>query len=478
MRIHALWLASALATLTLPLHARAEGKVDLSQPDSFAQMAFRDAGGSIPASYVSFGDSQTKAACPPNACGSCCNTSCCRGECCPCRGDGPISRWLAREPFKLPQPCVLQRLGVNTGGWLQVGITGNAEDPADNFNGPVLTNDRHGEFQMNQLWLYLHRPVDTGGYGFDVGGRVDLLYGTDWRVAYCHGLGLEGDMNRALFNGSNQLYGLSLPQLYAEFGLNNLSVKIGRMTGILGYEIVPPMGNFFYSHSYALCYGEPILITGLMSNYKVSDQLSLLAGFHQGVHRFEDNNGKLNFQGGVMWNTQDQRLSLAYALDVGRNDFIFPLEDEYVHSLVMKLQLTPKLLYVFQNDLGWADGRGVNPDAEWYDINQYLLYTINEKWSAGMRIEWFRDDDGTRVFGLGNLDARGWSPPSGQPGFNGSFTELTLGVNWKPKANILVRPEVRWDWYNGSPNGAGQLPFDAGDSSSQFTFATDLVVTF
>jgi len=151
------------------------------------------------------------------------------------------------------------------------------------------------------------------------------------------------------------------------------------------------------------------------------------------------------------------------------------LEDEYIQSLVVKYQVTPKLLYVLQNDLGWAEGAGANADAEWYGINQYLLYTLNEKWAAGMRIEWFRDDDGTRVMGLGNLDARGWA---GAPGFSGSFTELTLGLNWKPKANIFIRPEVRWDWYDGSTNGGGQLPFDAGNSSSQFTVATDLVITF
>lgn len=411
----------------------------------------------------------------PDCCCNCCDT--CDGG--PCGGcEGLFQRWLDRDPFKLPQAPVLQSLGINTGGWVQAGITVNGEDPGDNFNGPLLTNDRHGEGQMNQLWFFAHRPIDTSDGGFDIGGRVDLLYGTDWRVAYCHGLGFEGDIDNAKLNGSDQLYGFSVPQFYTEVGWNNLSVKMGRMTGILGYEIVPPMGNFFYSHSYSICYGEPVLITGLMSNLKVSEQVSLLAGFHQGIHRFEDNNGRLNFQGGVMWNDSEQRLSLAYALDVGRNDFIFPLGDEYVHSLVMKFQVTPQLLYVLQNDLGWADGIGAAPDAEWYSINQYLLYTLNDKWSAGMRAEWFRDDDGTRIFGVGNLDARGWSPPSGTPGYNGHFTELTLGLNWKPKANIFIRPEVRWDWYDGSLNAAGQLPFDAGNSSHQFTCATDLIVTF
>ena len=455
-------LCIAVAAATLPAGAWADGINYFSQPASVSQIMFADEGNVTLASCDSACD-----ALPEDACGACAPLPC--GGCC----EGPIGAWLARDPFRLPQPCVLQNLGIDAGGWLQAGITANGEDPADNFNGPVLTNDRHGDVQMNQLWLYLHRPVDTSDGGFDVGGRIDLLYGTDWRVAYFHGFGAED-----VINGPNQLYGLSVPQFYAEFALNDLSVKIGRMTGILGYETLPSMGNFFYSHSYALFYGEPILITGLMANYTIADRLSLLGGVHQGIHRFEDNNDSKNFQGGLMWSSPNQRLSLAYALDVGRNAFDPTLEDEYVHSLVMKYQISPKLLYVLQNDLGWANGAGQNADAEWYGINQYLMYTLTEKWSAGVRVEWFRDDDGTRVMGLGNLNAQGWSAPSGLPGYSGDFTELTLGLNWKPKANIFIRPEVRWDWYDGTTNAAAQLPFDAGNSSSQFTLATDLIVTF
>ena len=51
-------------------------------------------------------------------------------------------------------------------------------------------------------------------------------------------------------------------------------------------------------------------------------------------------------------------------------------------------------------------------DADWYGINQYLLYTLGDKkWSAGARVEWFRDDDGTRVLGA-------WKP--GSPGLGRS----------------------------------------------------------
>ena len=51
-------------------------------------------------------------------------------------------------------------------------------------------------------------------------------------------------------------------------------------------------------------------------------------------------------------------------------------------------------------------------------------------------------------------------------------------MNWRPNANVTFRPEFRWDWYNGPANAAGLLPFNNGQSSSQFLVAADLIFTF
>jgi len=58
----------------------------------------------------------------------------------------------------------------------------------------------------------------------------------------------------------------------------------------------------------------------------------------------------------------------------------------------------------------------------------------------------------------------------------GDYYELTLGLNWTPRENIILRPELRWDWFD-APAGTPQ-PFDAGTSDDQFTFGIDLIVTF
>jgi hypothetical protein len=110
--------------------------------------------------------------------------------------------------------------------------------------------------------------------------------------------------------------------------------------------------------------------------------------------------------------------------------------------------------------------------AEWYGINQYLFYTINDCWKAGARFEWFRDDDGARVGAVrpGNPLAAG--------GFAGNFYDIALGLNWSPHANIMVRPEVRWDWYDGDILAGSNGPFDTDNppgDDDQMLAAIDVI---
>ncbi len=123
--------------------------------------------------------------------------------------------------------------------------------------------------------------------------------------------------------------------------------------------------------------------------------------------------------------------------------------------------------------LAWPAASGFG----WYGVCQWLTYKINDKWSAGMRAEWVRDDDGSRIGGLGNYigSDKGWL---GLPGFAGNFYDISLGLNYRPCPNLVLRPEVRWDWYEGTTNLAGELPFDNGNDDDQFLVATDMIFTF
>jgi hypothetical protein len=383
-------------------------------------------------------------------------------------------------PWTMPQPCVLQNLGIKVGGWLEQGWTANSQYPLSHFNGPLALNDRD-EYELNQLWLFLDRPTNTRGYGWDVGGHVDIVYGTDWRFG--QGWGLENRINE-----EDQLYGLVLPQMYGELALNNLTVRAGRMAGLLGYEQVPSVANFFYSHSYSMTYTEPQLITGIVGSYKLSDEWSAQAGIDRGWYMWEDVNHRNDFTGGVDWTSRDKQTKIGYHLTNGwQNNLaqMAQMKNWFAYSLVWQQQLSGDLKYVFQHNLGVAedmapgDAPRTFKDAKWYTINQYLLYTINPRWSAGARIEWMRDRNGAKVAGLAaNPDYAGVRAWDGF-GYAGDFYEFTMGLNYRPNANWVIRPECRWDCYNGARSWAlDNLPFGDGSSDNQFTFAVDAIVTF
>ena len=85
----------------------------------------------------------------------------------------------AEQPWTLPQPRCMQRLG-HQGGRLDPrwGITTNNTTPTDNYNSYVGLNDRDGEFQFNQMWAYISRPIKQEDSCWQVGGHADIVWGT------------------------------------------------------------------------------------------------------------------------------------------------------------------------------------------------------------------------------------------------------------------------------------------------------------
>jgi len=362
--------------------------------------------------------------------------------------------------------------GISITGFIDQGFTWNPDNPPDRFNGPVTFNDRANEYQMNQAWLTMEKALEDDCCGWQWGGRVDAVYGTDAR--FTQAVGLEDHWGQTA-----RFYQAALPQFYAEVGYNDLHVKAGHYFTIIGYEVVPATGNFFYSHAYTMQYGEPFTHTGALASYKFSDQWTVLGGVDQGWDIFQQTPSAANFLGGVNWTSANEKATLAFAISTGDNlsSATDELENGWIYSIVGSYKINECWTYVIQHDNGFlADGAqiGTGPvtDAQWYGINQYLFYRINCCWTAGVRAEWFRDDDGARVRGLGDGNA------IADGGFAGNFYEITGGVNWKPNANWIVRPEVRWDWYSGPNNAAGQRPYDAGVDSSQFLAAVDLIFIF
>lgn len=377
---------------------------------------------------------------------------------------------------------------IRMGGWLDQGFTGNPQKPANKSNLPVTFNDRSNEYQMNQLYLFMERPVDFGGDEMDWGFRGDLLYGTDYFYTTATGLETNTD-GSAHWNSSNgprtnggdtyAMYGLAMPQLYAELyipWLSGVSVKAGHFYTPIGYEKVTAPDNFFYSHSYTMQYGEPFTHTGVLATFQVSDQLQLLAGVARGWDAWEDPDDDAELLAGIGWTSSNEETSVNVALSSGDQDNnASATANRTIISFVLSHEFSDCLTYVFQSDFGIQDNGRINNQfqvvpAKWYSINQYLYYDVSETLAWGARFEWFRDQDFSRVLQLPAPIAEG-----------GNYFELTVGANWRPHPCVTVRPELRFDWSDTrstSPFLNVQGPYRGFQEDYQVLLGGDVIIRF
>jgi hypothetical protein len=350
--------------------------------------------------------------------------------------------------------------GIQFQGWLNQGVTLNTDSPNNGSNFPVGFNDQSNEYQLNQLYVVLERPVNRSGCCWDFGGRVDLLYGTDHFFTTARGLETHGDFSPKWNSG---LYGLAMPQAYAEVYapvFTGINLKFGHFYSPLGYEVVPAPGNFFYSHTYARLYGEPFTHTGILGSTQLGG-FTVRSGLTRGWDNWEDNNNDLALLSGVSWTSPDCQTSLAFNAHIGREqDEPDNTDVRRSFSLVLQQQINPWWNYVVQYDHGFeALGAGTR-DSEWYGLTQYLFYTINCRWKWGFRSEWFRDDGGALV----------------HPARIGrsNFFAITTGLNYTPNERVVVRPSFRWDWTT-TPGSRTYINFSRHD---QITLDMDVIVRF
>jgi hypothetical protein len=441
---------------------------DLRQPasarnvayDNYLYFAPQDASNAAPAASADSkqNESAPAAAAPADQCANECNANCSseKESCSECCFGLDIFKCNLGEPWKLSNYTdSLTRRNITVGGWIEGGVFTNQYDAAN--NGPLGLRDKK-YFDANQLWMYAERATNTEDQDWDIGGRMDYVFGTDGPDTQCF-----GDHGWDYGWNSSPSYGSAVPQAYAEVAYKKLKVKLGHFYTPIGNEVFPATGNFFYSHSYMFYYAEPFTHTGFLATYKFSDKLSGSAGWSDGWDSgFDNHDHASTFLGGLTW-TPNEDITLAWYMCSGYwgNGQAYQganFNNIFMNSIVLTYKLTERWTYIFQND--YATNYNRPDDTAWYGINQYLQYKINDCWGFGGRIEWFRDEDGVRVI-QGNA---------------GNYNEMAMGVNWKPRANFLVRPEVRYDWYNGTT--AGGNPFDNGNATTQLSGGFDVIFTF
>ncbi|MCI0492364.1 MAG: porin, partial [Planctomycetes bacterium] len=321
--------------------------------------------------------------CGDPACG-CEDASCGCGGGCGLLGDCCLGdAWTLKENLS---PCC----DVNYGGWFQTGYHSDNTGLSNQFNDLLDFNDVPDQLNMHQAWLYGEKLADGSCCSWDWGYRFDVVYGTDAQKTQA--FGNEDNVWDVSFD--NGEYGWAIPQAYAQLAYGDWSFKIGHFFTLVGYEVVPATGNFFYSHALTFYNSEPFTHTGVLGSYEASDRMTYHLGWVLGWDTGYDQYGNGNAIHTGFTRQASDDVSVSYMLTAGNFGFRSGDEGGYSHSVVVTADLNACTQYVLQTDYIHTDGLYGDPtvESEDYGINQYLFYTLNDCWKLGSRLEWWKSD--------------------------------------------------------------------------------------
>lgn len=347
----------------------------------------------------------------------------------------------------------LEDANIRLFGHVEGSYTYNVDDPASGLNLGRVFDLKDNRPTLNQLDLNIERPVDLTSHHWDVGGRVEMLYGSDARFIHSNGLLDGGDF----FHGPE--YQFDLPQLYVDVGIplgNGLRVRVGKF---LFFKQIDPNASVFYSHSFSFGAALPYTLTGITGYYPISNQLSVEGGISRGWDQsLRDNNGAIDGLARVRYDLSDQT-SLSLAAIIGPE-----LNHDNSHyrttvDFTVSHQATDQITLLLDAVLGTQPRASAVGDANWYGIAGYAIYRFNEYLSLAGRLEWYRDEEGLTT-----------AIPQ-------TLYEATVGVTISPfphdavGANFKLRPELRGDY-------SSKRFFDGLSRHEQYTFAIDAIFNF
>ena len=450
----------------------------------FTSLAFADSNSaptdSVPESIVDSSPAASVSACDPCAascaecnsaclsaapdcgfCAECGNPDCngCCDSCVPYGYGGLGCGMLGRSLFD----------GVSFSGYINAGYDTNFSGDRSNGLVDAWNNTTPA---LNAVYISAEKKTFTGGYGFDVGYRVDFMFGEDARI-FRSARGLDqnwvtGHMYNANTGEYNRpSYGFAMPYLYVETAINNWSVKAGHFRSIVGYEGAPAPKRFFYTKG-LICSSSQ---TGVLATYNGFENLDITLGWVNGWNNGFDNS-KFNdgMASGSFSYHMNPAASIKYSFQAGTADmatlFAYWGASKWghtkgvgaIHCAILDVHLNSALESV--TIVNYADfGQAIDSDTgtRALILGEHLYYTINCCWKAGFRAEWLKQTDY-----YGTVD-------------DTEVTSFTVGLNWHPggNQNLYVRPELRYDRTTGD---CSNHPLNG--RVDQLTIGFDVMLTF
>jgi len=378
--------------------------------------------------------------------------------------DAPAKRPLGQLMDRIGAGKMMDDAGITIGGHVEASWTIADNNPAGNVIGGRVFDFENQDLTLNQIDLYLERLVDPSKGKFDVGGRIEAIYGGDSRLIHSRNITNEHGL---YYVRPGENVGpdeqIDLNQFYVDVAVpvgNGLLIRAGKFNTLLGYETINPTTNALYSHSFMFGFAIPFTNSGVLAKYVINPEWTVTAGLTRGWDVTDtDDNDTIDATGQVVWNINDKS-GLTVNFIVGPDAPNDNSNWRTVIDVIYTQKLADQLSVAINADYGYQAKGAANGDdgAQWYGVAGYGTYVFSSMISGTARAEIFNDTDGYR-------------------GFDTNVYEVTLGVTITPMpndsigSNLKIRPEVRYDY-------AGERTFDAGSDYGQATFGIDAYFTY
>jgi hypothetical protein len=381
---------------------------------------------------------------------------------------GPLMTALAERENNKP----LNRARINIYGYAEGGYFHDFSAPGSPGPTYIGYNNFKNTVILDKVSLNVERTVDLTKKAFDVGFRLEGIYGAD--AALIHSNGMMDTQT-----GRNQG---DLLQAYVDVSLPGLPmrIRIGKWIELAGFEqfsanIYGAFGDparALYSYSYQFLYAEPGTQTGVLATLALNPQWTVDAGFTRGWNQStRDANDSLDFLGRVTFTPSD-KTSIIFVMTEGpefpagsgknlpwgdNSNWWTALDLVITHKVNDKLSLGWGLDYVHAPKIPGLEGGA----KQWGGLADYVSYAIDRHFTLNTRLEWYRDA------------ADGFSNGAS---FSANYFAATVGMAMKPFpehpifSRLLFRPEARYDH-------ADRPVFDGG-RQNQLTFSVDALFTF
>ena len=340
-----------------------------------------------------------------------------------------------RAPEAAQPPAALA--GLRVSGYAEASYAWSSKPLGSAIAGRLY--DRfHNQFTLNALKLVLDRPYAADR--FDAGVHADLILGENASVIQSSGLrlGEQGDLT--------QLYvTLNVPTPNG----NGVQLKVGKIATLLGLEVIEDPVNPNWSIGNLFSFVENFTAVGASLEHRFSRLLDVQLRLVDGWDVAADNNTGLSFMGRVGL-APDTLTSVALVGYVGP-EAEASHRKRYGGELLVSRRLTSRVSLSLQGDvgreeglvaaLGSAAGDGATA-AMWWGAGAWVTLDVHPSLSVALRGDVVDDRHGTR--------SNGFLFPSfaEEPGTRHRFGSGTVTLNVKSWANVLVRPELRYDRSN------------------------------